>query len=292
MTDANSRRPPITKPTPAYERPVTADRAPPKRRARSRPIRPNAGLEALYRKRMTALVDEMAASVEHWVAAAYRANEPRALAIDEAPADALMRAVRSLAKRWLGRFEAAAPRLADWFAQSARNRSDEALRRILREGGFTVRFKLTAAQRDVMKATVAQNITLIKSIPAQYFDQIEQSVMRSVQVGRDLGGLTKELREHFGVTKRRASFIARSQNNMATAVLARTRQTEVGITHCMWIHSGGGREPRASHVKAGREKIVYAVSEGWYDPNEKKYILPGELPNCRCVSRPLIKGFS
>ena len=56
MTDANPRRPPITKPVAAYTKPVAVDQVTkPKRRPRPRPVRPNAGLEALYRKRMTAL---------------------------------------------------------------------------------------------------------------------------------------------------------------------------------------------------------------------------------------------
>ena len=241
------------------------------------------------------MAGEMDASVRYWVAAAYRANEPevaRVAAEDELPAAALLRAVRVLAKRWLRRFEAAAPKLAAWFAGDAAKQSDAALRKILRDGGFSVRFKLTAAERDVMRATVAQNVALITSIPAQYFGQVEQSVMRSVAAGRDLGGLAKELRDHYGVTKRRAAFIARSQNNLATAALTRSRQLEVGITQATWLHSGGGKEPRPTHVKAGRDRQVYDVAKGWYDPHEKKHIWPGELPNCRCVCRPVVKGFT
>ena len=132
-------RVPVTKGIPWCTRVAIDAKVASRKRAKPRPIRPNAGIEAMYRKRMIALVDEMAASVEHWVKAAYRANEPRAagLAMDEAPADALRRAIQNLAKRWRKRFEEAAPKLADWFAQSAQDRSDKVLMKILRDGGFT-----------------------------------------------------------------------------------------------------------------------------------------------------------
>ena len=67
------------------------------------------------------------------------------------------------------------------------------------------------AMRDIMRATIGQQVSLIKSIPSQYFTNIESLVMRSVQTGRDLEQLTTDLQEQFGVTRRRAAFIARDQ---------------------------------------------------------------------------------
>lgn len=256
-----------------------------------RPIHPNAGIEAAYRAKLTALVQEMHASVLYWVKASYRANEPE-MAQDETPAEALRRVIRELSKRWMKRFDVAAVKLADWFGQAASKRSSDGLKKILKDGGFSVEFKLTPAMRDVLGATVNQNVALIKSIPQQYLTQVEGIVMRSVQTGRDLGQLTSDLQTQLGVTKRRAAFIALDQNNKATAALTRARQIEAGITEAVWVHSGGGRHPRPSHLKAGREKQRFDVTKGWYDPDEKKNIWPGELINCRCVSRSVIKGFS
>ena len=58
------------------------------------------------------------------------------------------------------------------------------------------------------------------------------------------------------------------------------------------MHSGGGKEPRPTHLAAGKRKQRYDVREGWYDPAVGKNIFPGELINCRCVSRPVIEGFT
>ena len=78
---------------------------------------------------------------------------------------------------------------------------------------------------------------------------------------------------------------------MATASMTRARQTELGITEAIWMHSGGGKHPRPSHLAAGKSKTKYDVKVGWYDPDVGKNIFPGELPNCRCVSRAVVKGF-
>lgn len=256
-----------------------------------RPVHPSAGLTAAYRRKLDDLIEEMANSVDYWLSASYKANEPL-IAQDELPASALRAAIRKMTQRWQKRFDEAAPKLAEYFSIAVEKRSSMAMRNILKEAGFTVEFKMTPAMQDIFRATVQSNVELIKSIPAQYLTQVQGSVMRSVQTGRDLGPLAKELQEHFGVTKRRAAFIARSQNNMATASMTRARQVELGITEAIWMHSGGGKHPRPTHLAAGRDKTKYDTSKGWLDPAVGKNIFPGELPNCRCVSRSVVKGFS
>lgn len=255
------------------------------------PVRPSLGLAALYRKKLDALIVEMSNSVDYFIRAAYKKNEP-IIAQDELPADALRKAIRDLAKRWQRRFDEMAPELAAYFAKAAHRRSDAALKNILRRGGISVRWTMTRAQQDVLKAIVHENTQLIKSIPQQYLNAVEGSVMRSVQTGRDLHSLSTELQQHYGVTKRRAAFISLDQNNKATGALQRVRQIELGITHAVWLHSHGGKVPRKTHLANSGKK--YDVREGWFDPDPKvqRHIIPGELINCRCVAKPVIPGLT
>jgi SPP1 gp7 family putative phage head morphogenesis protein len=256
-----------------------------------RPLHPNIGIQAAYRAKLEKLIEEMDASVQYWVKARYRNNTP--LAMDDAmPSNELIRTIRALTKRWQKAFDKAAWDLADYFTGAVMARTDGALARILREGGFSVRFKMTKPMRDIFNATRAQNVALIKSIPEQYLKNVEGLVMRSVQAGRDMGPLAKALEKNYGVTKRRAAFIARSQNNLASGAMNRARQVELGVTKAKWRHSRAGKEPRPTHL-ANNGKL-YDVKKGWYDPDPKvkRYILPGELPNCRCVSISVIPGFS
>lgn len=250
-------------------------------------VRPNAGLTAAYRKKLDRLVDAMHRSVNYWVLAQYRETPP--LAQDAvSPARSLQAEMSELGARWLDRFDKAAPELAAWFSQAVVDRSDAQLAQTLRNAGISVRFQLSPAVRDVMEASLGEQVNLIKSIPSEYLGRVEGMVNRSVSVGRDVGGLARELQESFGITKRRAATIARSQNSIATATVHRARQQELGITTAAWLHSGAGRHPRPSHVAMSGK--TYEIADGWYDPIAKVKTWPGVLPGCRCVSKSIIPG--
>ena len=257
-----------------------------------RPVWPNAGIEAEYRRKLRALIEEVHQSVLYWVTAAFRKHEPVMTEItqDASPAAELKKILRQLSKRWRWQIEASADKLAKWFAKSAATRSDAQLRKILKDAGFAVEFKLTAAHRDVLKGAVAENVSLIKSIPGQYLDHVEQLVMRSVTQGRNLGDLTKQILKHYDVSKKRAALIARDQNNKATSALTRVRRLELGLNKAIWLHSHAGKTPRPAHVKMDGK--TFDIARGMWDSHEQLWIQPGYLINCRCTSRPVIPGLS
>lgn len=258
-----------------------------------KPVHPSAGIRADYRRKLLKLIDQMFASYEYWIKAAYRKNPPVLLAQDEpTPSKALERALKQLSKRWKRQFDDAAPELAKYFATKVEKRSSAALRKTLKDGGWSVPLNMSPALRDVMAANVAENVSLIKSIPEQFHTQVTGLVMRSVTAGNDLAPLTRQLQKQFGVTRRRAELIARDQNSKATAQITRARYVDMGLKKAVWLHSLGGKTPRRTHLKNNGKP--FDIEKGWYDPDPrvKRYIQPGELINCRCVCKPIVKGFS
>ena len=292
---------------------LAAATRPPKRKRRETlpAIHPNPGVAAAYRRKIDLLLGEMHNSVHYWVGVAYRQNEPNTtLAMDEAPAAALGRILSALARRWNKKFKDAAPELAAYFATSTKDRADGALKLILKKSGFSVSFTTTPAARDAFIATVGENVALIKSIGAQYLSDVEQAVMRSVAAGGDLESLYKEIGDKVDLsligkgrkpgesdksllarTRRRAALICMDQNRKATATILRVRQQGLGITQAVWLHSGGGKEPRPEHVAWGRGHKRYDIAKGMWSEKDKKYVWPGTAINCRCVSLPVIPGF-
>ncbi len=256
------------------------------------PVHPNAGIQAQYREKIDRLVREMARSYEYWLRAQYRENPP-AMALDAGPVRDLKRELSSLGKRWAEKMDAAAPKLAEWFAKSNSRRSQASLKKILADGGMTVDFKMTKAMRDVFDATVQENVSLIRSIGSEYHTQIEGIVMRSVSAGRDLEQMTTDLRDRYGVTTRRAAFIARDQNDKATANFVKVRQVEHGVM-ARWLHSAGGKEKYRRKTHVANSGKTYDPAKGWFDPDPKvrRRIWPGELTGCKCVSVSVVKGFS
>ena len=255
-----------------------------------RPLHPSAALRVSYQRKLDKLIEEMNNSVVYWVRATYKNNTPIMALDDILPANALKKVIEALKKRWLSNFDKAAPKLAQYFATAAHKRTDKMLAKILRDGGFSVRFQMSKGMKDVLEATTAENVSLIKSIGSQHFTKIEGLVMRSAAAGRDLGTMAKALEKNYGVTKRRAALIARDQNNKASSNFTKVRQIEAGIVYAKWRHSAGGKKPRKSHV-ANSGKL-YEIQKGWWDPEVKEFVWPGTLINCRCVSIPVIAGFS
>lgn len=264
-----------------------------KRSRTLKPVRPNKGIEATYSKRLVSMLDSVHRSVLWWISAEYKKHPPAALAMDASPFSWLMRLLRRLRNRWMTKIEEAAPLVAAHFDQAVADRSDASLKKIFRDAGFTVRFQETPAMRDIRAASVAENVSLIKSIPSKYFDEIEGIVSRGYSNGYDLKTVTDELHKRYDVSRKRAAFIARDQSSKLNSQLTRARCIEQGLTRARWLHSHGGKVPRKSHlhVMDGQE---YNLAEGLYDPDPKikRKIQAGELINCRCLAIPLVEGFS
>jgi SPP1 gp7 family putative phage head morphogenesis protein len=251
------------------------------------PIRPSAALRVSYERKLHEALDRMASNVTHWMLSTYRRNPP--LIARDAPGERIGSRMSRLTRQWLKRFDGLAEEMAEYFAQAASDRTDDALRGMLAKAGFSVRFEMSEAQREVVDAIVAENVALIKSIPQQYLTAVQGSVMRSVQAGRDLATLTEELQHAQHVARNRATAIALDQNNKATAYLERARQLELGIEEAIWLHSAGGKQPRPSHVAFSGKR--YSVRDGVVlDPKEGT-VWPGTAIKCRCVSKAIIPGF-
>lgn len=192
-------------------------------------------------------------------------------------------------RQWIKRFDVMSLKISLDFATRSKNATEVAVKSALAKQGFTVPFRPTKASVEAYKIIAAEQVGLIKSIAQKYHTDVQSSVWESVKRGGDLKTLSKQLQKTYGVTKKRAALIARDQNAKAKATIERVRHQEMGIRQAIWMHSHGGKEPRPSHVKMNNK--LYDLAKGMYDPDEGKYIHPGELINCRCTMRPYIPGF-
>lgn len=250
-----------------------------------RTIRPNVGVEAQYRDELDALIREMQHSVTYWVGARYRSVEDD-LAFDALPFPTLKRALDKVTERWRRNFYERAGELALKFVKHNQKHTDTSFQKSLKDAGVTFEFKSTAGMKTALQASVFENVQLIKSIADQNLSEVNQIVTRAVQSGGAWGGVQEELQERYGITRRRANLIVRDQASKATSAFNRQRQLDMGLFEAQWVHSSGGKNPRPSHVKAGRDRLVYDVREGAF--LDGKHTWPGHEINCRCCSRPVL----
>ena len=253
--------------------------------AYSRAVHGNAGIAALYRKRLDALIAEMHRSVLSELRTAYA--PPAHLAQDAKPSlKGLRKRMQQLWDRWIARFDEHAPKIAEAYVRSTFKATDSAMRQALKDAGWTVKFEMTPAMREMYDATLTENVALIKSIPAEYLQQVEGIAMRSFTAGHDRGAMTQALKALYPKASHRAALISRDQTNKANGVVIRTRRLELGITEAIWMHSHAGKVPRPTHVAMNGKP--FKVAEGMWDSAEQRMIQPGELINCRCTSRSVL----
>ncbi len=262
-----------------------------------RAIHANTGTEAWYRAELDDAVTAMQADISRHVLAAYGSLEPTEFAHDadmaaDAPSNPsllLRAALRKWGGMWVSKFDKLSLDLSQRFAKKAFGVTQTQMRAALKDAGFTVKFDPTPGSRAAYQAVIAEQVNLIKSIPAEYLKAVESKVWGSVMKGADMHALSVDLRKTYGITRDRAALIARDQNNKAKAIIEKTRRQELGITHAIWQHSAGGKVPRATHVAMSGK--AYVIAQGMYDSDEGAYVLPGELINCRCTSRAIVPAF-
>lgn len=268
-------------PPPGTRKPVTV-----------RAIHASAAVHDWYFDKLIEFVNRMQTDVTRHVLAAYGSLEPQEYAADAAPKNPsilLRAALRKWGGLWISRFDKLSLDLSRDFARKSFTITQTQLRAALKDAGFTVKFAPTPESRAAYQAVIAEQVNLIKSIPQQYLKDVESKVWGSVMKGADMHALSVDLRKTYGITRDRAAVIARDQNNKAKAIIESTRRQELGITRAIWQHSAGGKVPRATHVAMSGKS--YLIAQGMYDSDAGKYVLPGELINCRCTSRAVISAF-
>jgi SPP1 gp7 family putative phage head morphogenesis protein len=139
-----------------------------------------------------------------------------------------------------------------------------------------------------MNNWLAENTSLIKSIPTQYMTQVESIIRVGVMNGTSPKAIADEIRERSGVSKRRAHIIARDQVTKANAMLTEHRQTELGVTKYKWVTAHDervrgnpyGRYPKAVPSHYARDGKMF----DWNQPPEGGH--PGMAILCRCHAQP------
>ena len=285
------------------------------------PMRPSAGVRAWYEKELLKLVDLMDAEIRLHVLSVY-VSAPQPVLPQTFPSGELKHVLDHLETVWVGIFNEQADDIAFGAVYRALRHHDLAFAASLMQASivpppvekvahgevtmdakkhwwdsFSVKFDLTDRLKQTIKNQLKDNVNLISnraikdgpSIPKKAFGDIRKMAKESIEKGRDLVGFTKDLEDRFKITRRRASLIARDQNNKMTAAFHRTRQLDCGITEAEWIHTSASIHPREDHADFDGES--YDVATGHDFGDDFGPVLPGEAINCGCLSSSIIPGY-
>lgn len=129
-----------------------------------------------------------------------------------------------------------------------------------------------------MAGFVAENVSLIKSLPVQLAFEVEQLLTRAIQSGMLWKDLAKELDARFKFGEDRAKLIARDQVGKFHGQLAATRQQEIGCVRFTWRTVRDNRV-RPKHRQYEGKTFLYTK------PPDGE--MPGVPINCRCYPEPV-----
>lgn len=256
------------------------------------PLLPPDRAEARYRAALERAIRQMREEVEREVARTWDAHAPAVRSgMDASLASQSRILTNALARKFQAFFDRLAPGVAGKFVTQVDRHSTASLHSSLKEasGGLSLKTSVvTGRVAEIAKAATAENVGLIRSIPQQYFKDIQGAVMRSIQKGDGVKTVLEAVQKTGAVAERRAKLIARDQTAKATSAINAARLDALKVRKFEWLHSGGGKEPRPLHKDVLNGQIFRLDDPPVIDDKTGERGLPGQLINCRCRMVPVI----
>lgn len=255
-------------------------------------LTPNAGVASRYDRRLRALIALMTTETLRGVRSLFAEPRPAdVFALDAGIVDQAKHLMASLTFKFDNLFASHSKPIATLMIEENADASEAALKSsmaALAEGLSLNTGAITAELGDVFTASIAENVALIKSIPAQYLQQVQGEVYRAITSGNGLSELVPALQKYKGITERRARLIASDQTRKSFANINRLRLEKMGVKKFKWVHSSAGNEPRPLHKNVLNGEIFEFANPPiiQYSPEVRGF--PGQLIHCRCRAAPII----
>jgi SPP1 gp7 family putative phage head morphogenesis protein len=136
-----------------------------------------------------------------------------------------------------------------------------------------------------IKHFTAENVSLIQSIPRDYLNDVESTLLSGMRDASRHEKLADEIEGLGDVSKNRAKLIARDQVGKFYGELNRVRQGALGIDQFWWRDAGDER------VRDAHKELAEGGPYEWADPpgdadDPAVGSVPGEAIQCRCYAEP------
>lgn len=195
------------------------------------------------------------------------------------------RLINELQKEFQQEFNQQAPELANYMYEEMLKSSEVALKSSLNtlSGGLSLATEvIPKGLNTVSKALIDENIKLIKTIPADYFKQIQGAVMRSITTDAGLDYLIPEIDKYATQNLRHTRWMALDQTRKAYNNINKQKMLSLGVKKYEWRHTGGSQTPREDHI-AMNGNIYSFDKPPIIDRRTGARGIPGDAINCRCI---------
>ena len=141
---------------------------------------------------------------------------------------------------------------------------------------------------DFVKTSINKNVSLIKSLPEEYFKTIETIVLNGVMNGERYSTIAKQISEQTNKKlTSRIKTIARNEVSTINAQINKRRSEALGIKKAIFRTS---EDERVRKCHKELDGVEFELSKGAWSKTCQKYIIPGITDiNCRCSYSPIIE---
>ncbi len=164
---------------------------------------------------------------------------------------------------------------------------------------------IPAPVRQVVKASVEYNVSLISSIASEYHEKVFGALMRSITGGGSLKDLTAQINKYGVKEMWRAKLIANDQTRKTYAAIQIQSCKHYGVTKMQWRHSYGDKHPRDFHIRKwdgvstpdnpnGLNGLIFDIDKPPLIQRATAktpdiYGYPTDLINCTCYMRAVME---
>lgn len=146
----------------------------------------------------------------------------------------------------------------------------------------------TTSTGDVQRQFMAEQVTLIKSLPLDAAKRVHEIVIENQFQGGRYDAIADKIRETGSVTASRATLIARTEISRVSTALTQARAMSVGSQSYIW-HTANDADVRESHAKLNNTAHRWDTPPPHEEGGGKIYYShPGAIFNCRCWPEPII----
>lgn len=153
--------------------------------------------------------------------------------------------------------------------------------------------KLSDREKERIAEEWQNNMDLwIKDFTEKEIINLRETVADSVAQGNRYEYLIGGIRKSYGVSKRKAKFLARQETSLLMAKFKEVRYNEFGIKTYKWYCVAGTKlhPVRPSHKKLEGKVFSWNDPPITTEPGESiRRNNPGQDYNCRCYARPIVK---
>lgn len=163
---------------------------------------------------------------------------------------------------------------------------------------ITVAPEITPEMRKRISAEYTTNMQLyITDFTEKETIELRQNIEKLMMSGKRYESIIGEIQRSYGVSQRKAKFLARQESNLMTTKYKQTRYESAGIDEYKWRCVNNPKDTHYGEHIPGNVRYFHGLNDGkvfrWdtgavvNENGERKN--PGQDYNCRCIGVPIVR---